>query len=401
MLTLPKFRLKVTAKAAVLIGGLAVMSVLANWLCLQRLDRLDEMNSALVNQLAPARLALTEAKIAVASVGLATYKMAATTDPDTVREAVEERDGQFVAAKAWLNGVGTYMPAAAGDLQGMIVRLDLVNAISNSVHALNKANDRERARAMLEFKFDPALVDAATSINRLINILGGESTMALTVAAAEKAWTYNVVLSVLFGGTLATMIVAMFLAQRSFAGPLQRLAAVMREITQGQFDTPIAGLKRSDEVGTMARAVLVFRDNAIALLEAQQQRKRAREQAATDKRDALDRLAGSFETKILSVTAALANAAAQLDDSAHAMSGAADESGSHARAAAVVAEETTAVARTVSNAIDELSMAMRDIDSQLTSAAAVVVEATRRADVAFSNADGLSVAAPTSTRLPT
>src|ERR1700709_421471 len=37
-------------------------------------------------------------------------------------------------------------------------------------------------------------------------------------------------------------------------------------------------------------------------------------------------------------------------------------------------------------------MANQDIDTQLASAAAVVVEATRRADVAVTNADGLSVA---------
>jgi methyl-accepting chemotaxis protein len=184
----------------------------------------------------------------------------------------------------------------------------------------------------------------------------------------------------------------MMLVDRSVARPLRRLAAVMHQITQGQFGAPIDGLTRGDEVGTMARAVLVFRDNAIALRDGQLQRQLAREQAAAEKRTALDRLAGSFETKILSVTAALANAAAQLDDSARSMSGAADESGSHARAAAVVAEDTMTVARTVSNAIDELSTAMQDIDTQLASAASVVVEATRRADVAVTNADGLSVA---------
>ncbi len=392
MSILPKFSLKVTAKAVVLIAGLGIMSVLANWVCLQRLDRLDEISSALVNKLAPARLALTEAKIAVASMGLATYKMAGSSDPDTVREAVEERDGQFATAKAWLNGAIGYLPDRADDVRGMIERLDRVNDISNNVYVLNKSGDRERGRSTLEFKFDAALVDAATSINRLINILGGESNVAVAVAAAEKAWTFDAVLGVLFGGTMATVGVAMFLAHRTVAGPLQRLAGVMSEITQSKFDSPIDELKRGDEVGTMARAVLVFRDNAIALRDAQLQRQRAREQAAAEKRTALDRLAGSFETKILSVTAALAGAAAQLDDSARSMSGAADESGSHARAAAVVADETTTVARTVSNAIDELSTAMRDIDTQLASAAGVVVEATRRADVAVTNADGLSVA---------
>ena len=388
----PRLQLKMAAKAAVLIAGLGVMSVLANWTVLQRLDRLDAMNSAQVNHMAPARLALTEAKIAVASMGLATYKMAGTTDPDTAREGLDERNGQYAAAKAWLNGAIGYLPDRVADVQGMIERLDRVNDIANTVTALNKGGAREQARAFLEFKLDPALVDAATAMNRLINVLGGESNLAVQAAAAEKAWTHDVILFGLFGGTLATILFAMFLAQRSVAGPLRRMAGVMHQITQGHFDSPIEGLRRGDEVGTMARAVLVFRDNAIALRDAQVQRQRAREQATAEKRAALDKLAGSFETKILSVTAALAQAAAQLDGSARSMTGAAEESGSHARAAAIVAEETTTVARTVSSAIDELSAAMRDIDSQLSSAAGVVVEATRRADAAVTNTDELSVA---------
>jgi methyl-accepting chemotaxis protein len=98
----------------------------------------------------------------------------------------------------------------------------------------------------------------------------------------------------------------------------------------------------------MARSVLVFRNNAMALRDAQQQQARARDQAAAEKRTALDALAGSFESKILHVTAALASAASQLDESARSMSGAADASGSHARPAAEVAVETTGVARTAS-----------------------------------------------------
>ena len=229
-------------------------------------------------------------------------------------------------------------------------------------------------------------------MNRLINILGGDANAAVEVAAGEKAWTYKVILVLLFGGTLATVVVAMILAHRSVARPLHRLASVMRQIVDGRFDASIEGLKRSDEVGTMARAVLVFRDNAIALRQAQEERTLAREQAAADKREALDYLANSFESKILGVTAALASAAEQLGESARSMSGAADESGAHARAAAVVAEETTTVAGTVAAAVDELSAAMRDIDSQLASASAVVVEATRRAGIAVTNVDGLGSA---------
>ncbi len=380
------------AKAVVLIAGLGVMSALANLFCLKTLDRLEQTNNAVVRQMAPARLALAEAKSTVAYMGLATYKMAGAVERDTAQQAADELSGYYAAGRNWLNNVTDYFPDRADDARHILGKLDLVNAAAGEIRTLVMSNDRARAKLLLELKFDPALDDAAFHMNRLINILGGQTETAMADAAAEKAWTFDAVLMVLVGGTLATTLLAMILAHRSVARPLQRLAGAMREIADGRFDAPIDGAQRSDEVGTMARAVLVFRDNGVALQDAQQQRQSAREQSAAEKREALDRLAARFESKILRVTAALANAAAELDASARSMSEAADESGNHARTAAVVAEETTQVAGTVSSAIDELSMAMRDIDAQFVSASAVVVEAKRRASVAVANADGLDAA---------
>jgi NO-binding membrane sensor protein with MHYT domain/methyl-accepting chemotaxis protein len=116
---------------------------------------------------------------------------------------------------------------------------------------------------------------------------------------------------------------------------------------------------------------------------------RRRNQVIADRRAMLEALAQSFESKILNVADALAAAAVQLDGSARAMTGIAEESDRSAGAAAVVAQESNQVASTVSAAIDELSTAMHDIDTQLANATSVVVEASRRADVAVDNADGL------------
>jgi methyl-accepting chemotaxis protein len=385
-------RLPIAAKAMLLIGALGIMSAAANWYSLGSLHEIDRVNDIVAQKVAPTRLILTESKIAVESLGLATYKMAAASDPDTIGEANDERTGHYASAKLWLNGVSETLPAHRAEVGGMIRRLELVNNIADQVHTMVKEDKREPARFELEFKFDPALVDATTSMNRLIDILGGQMKTTMEEAAARKAATYRLLFALLAGGTLITVLLAMLLAHVAVARPLQRLAGVMREIAQGTFAVRIAGLTRRDEVGTMARAVLVFRDNAVALSQASEQRQRAREQAAAEKRETLDHFARNFENKILNVAAALAKSAAELDQSAQSMSKVADESGRYAQAAAEVAQESSAVAGTVSQAIEELSMAIADIDSQLVNASGVVAEATRRADVAVSTADGLNPA---------
>lgn len=390
MYRLMPFRLPIAAKAVVLIGALGIMSAAANWFCLRSLHEIDRVNETITEKIEPQRVTLTEAKIALGWIGLATYKMAASSDVDTVHEANDERAGQLAAAKFRLNSVGDYLPSHREDVEGMLRRLELVNTITDSVYAMRKAGNQEEARFTLEFKFEPALVDAQTSMNRLIDILGGQNRMVLEAAAQGKAWTYRLIAGVLVGGTLVTVLLAMLLAHRSVARPLRRLADCSQKIAEGHFDLTIDEITRGDEVGIMARAVRVFRDNGIALREAQEQRLRDSEQAAAEKRAVLDQLAHNFESKVLSVAAALASSAAQLDNSARSMSGVAEDSGRSARSATVVAEENNEATGTVSAAIDELSMAMNDINSQVANASAVVSEATRRADIAVASSDGLA-----------
>ena len=392
MSPLSRFRPKMAAKAVVLIAGLGLMSALANWASLQRLDQLDEINNSLSRHMAPARLALTESKIALTQVGLATYKMMGTIEGDAAHQVVSERQNAYNAAKSWLNSVSGYFPESGEDVGRIVGKLELVNGISADVGQLVLRGERQKAHAELELKFDPALDDAAFHMNRLINILGGETSDTIAAAASSKAAAHQLILLVLIGGTVVTVLLAMALAHRTVARPLQKLAAAMREIADGRFDTPIEGLKRGDEVGTMARAVLVFRDNGIALQEAQAARARARDVAAGEKRAALEQFALSFESRILRVADALVQSAAALDQSARSMSEVAEASGNHVQTAAVVAAESTTVAGTVAQAIDELSMAMNDIEVQLRNSAGVVDEATRRADAAVTHAGGLTPA---------
>ena len=54
-----------------------------------------------------------------------------------------------------------------------------------------------------------------------------------------------------------------FLISRTITTPIARLTDVMDKVADGQFDTEVVGANRSDEIGAMARAVEVFRENGL------------------------------------------------------------------------------------------------------------------------------------------
>jgi signal transduction histidine kinase len=61
--------------------------------------------------------------------------------------------------------------------------------------------------------------------------------------------------------------------------PLQQIMAAMRAITMGDYDREVAGTTARDEVGAMARAVEVFRENAVAKRRTEDELRSSKEKA--------------------------------------------------------------------------------------------------------------------------
>jgi signal transduction histidine kinase len=80
---------------------------------------------------------------------------------------------------------------------------------------------------------------------------------------------------------LAAIFVAGILVALSIRRPLQELMTAMQAITSGDYDRKVQGTQATDEIGEMARAVDVFRDNAIAKRQAEDDLRASKERAET------------------------------------------------------------------------------------------------------------------------
>jgi signal transduction histidine kinase len=78
---------------------------------------------------------------------------------------------------------------------------------------------------------------------------------------------------------LSIVMVAGIVIALSIRLPLQELMTAMQAITAGRYDHEILGTRATDEIGAMARAVEVFRDNAIAKRRAEDELRASKERA--------------------------------------------------------------------------------------------------------------------------
>jgi methyl-accepting chemotaxis protein len=385
-------QLPIAAKAVLLIAVLGLLSIVANWFCLQRLDELTRLNALVSEHIAPARLLLAEAKTAIESFGIGTYKTFSASDSEEAKEAAADIKGEYDVAKSRLNGVLAAYPEAESDVRVTLEKLDHAREVTAELRDAIQAGDRSKAQFIIALKFEPARDDVLFQMNRMINILGGQAREIEKESAARGNWIFRITVAILIGGTAAALIGAFVLSHLFIARPLRRMVATMTRMAGGDLSEAIRGAHRHDEIGAMARAVEVFRDNAVALREAEQARASEREQSAKRRADTLDSIASTIETEILTVAGAVEQAATELEACARGMSSVISQSQHHTSMAAVASEETTANAASVADAIEELSASIGEINSQVANASGIVAKANSCAGQAANSSSALVAA---------
>jgi methyl-accepting chemotaxis protein len=110
-------------------------------------------------------------------------------------------------------------------------------------------------------------LDFASAFNRVATAARAEvkrrSDASLAAAHALEAQARTIVMGAGAVGLVGCALVWMVLVQ-GLARPLGRLAGAMVSLSRGAVETGVPGADRTDQVGDMARAVLVFRDNLVA-----------------------------------------------------------------------------------------------------------------------------------------
>ncbi|SFG36061.1 methyl-accepting chemotaxis protein [Methylobacterium gossipiicola] len=169
-----------------------------------------------------------------------------------------------------------------------------------------------------------------------------------------------------------------FLIIRSILRPMDRLNQAMGALATGRTDLELPEAERSDEVGAMARAVLVFRDNAIAReqLQGEQEAERARTQRRAE---ALGGLIQGFEESITHVVAGIGGAATQLETTARTMTATATQTAAKSSTVATAAEAAASNVNTVAAAAEELGSSVSEIGRQVDGSANLAGLAVREA----------------------
>jgi methyl-accepting chemotaxis protein len=148
------------------------------------------------------------------------------------------------------------------------------------------------------------------------------------------------------------------------ARPIRRTIEIVNRLASGDRTIVVADAERGDEVGTLARALQIFKDGMIeaeTLAVAQEAERQVKERRAK----VLEDLVRAFEAKIGTLVHALAGAATEMQATSNSMASAAEQTKLQSSVVATASQQTSSNVQTVASATEELAASVREIGQQV------------------------------------
>ena len=195
------------------------------------------------------------------------------------------------------------------------------------------------------------------------------------------------------GVAILFAVIAAFVIGRSISGPISNMTQAMEQLAEGNLEVDIPAQGNTDEVGHMADAVTIFRDNALEVKKLQDAQEKERAEAEEQRRQLLISMADNFEESIKEVVLVVSDSANTQSGQAQGLVGVSDNASHTAVDAVKAAEHAADNVQTVAVAAEELSASIGEISRQVAHSSTIAGQAADEADKTNQQVQGLSVAA--------
>jgi hemerythrin-like metal-binding protein len=190
-------------------------------------------------------------------------------------------------------------------------------------------------------------------------------TKAALIKAEEHEHDVEMLVIIITVIILMVGLLVGWLIGRSVSNSVQGISEATSRLAEGNLDIEIPSLDLKNEVGHIARALLVFRDNLRETERLRLQQEEDKFKAEERQRIALNQMADSFESDVGSVVQTVSSAATELQAAAQEMSRTAGETSDQASAVATASQNASQNVHSVASATEELTASIGEIRSQV------------------------------------
>jgi methyl-accepting chemotaxis protein len=389
--------LGISAKIGLIVVLLAIVSAGTAGFAAWRMVNGTDAYAYLVRHVDKSTIMTVRAGRFVAQYISSAYLLAADNSEDGKARTAAEIADDKAQFDALITQVRQDLPEKAALIDNVIA--DSHKAFSVCEPSLKQAagtrsvEESVKATERLKTECEPSAKVGVQDVIKLVNDLTAFAGQSSDDLVAKTRETITTLLAAVAGGLVLALAAAWWIGARNLSRPLARLKAVMEALARRELETEVPGLARRDELGEMARSVEIFKTNAREVERLRLEQEAQKQRAAQAQRDAMNRMADSFETRVLEVVEIVSGSSTELQATAETMSAIAGQATSQATTVATAAEQATANVQTVAAAAEELSASIQEISRQVATAAQISTDVSEEAQRANAMVQGLSAAA--------
>ncbi len=357
----------------------------------------QRVSQSLTDQNLPAVIASDELLQGIADVqsdmlSIVVWKRLGRGDEDIakIRSAIDNRLTRIAELSKTVSG-----KTAASD-QERAALSSLVSEVDGYIASAKAAADMAQRNPALA---TPLITTAAAKYDTLRAQLDliQKSTVRTALAEGQRARDLadqlRLVLILVSVISVSAALAASLGVGRHLSHGINRIASGMSRLAEGNLAIKIDGEQRRDEIGHMARALTVFRDNASAVEQLRQQQAKLEAEAKEEQRRVVEQLAAQIERAVDQLVADLARVSTDMTSRAEQMVRKVGEADEESKRVAAVSMETSQRISSIAAAIEELTRSISQVGQQSDSSLVIAKEAVQEAEKTDTTITGLSEAA--------
>jgi len=257
---------------------------------------------------------------------------------------------------------------------------------------------KDASAAVLERNtlINKTMAEEATHFAELIEttMVSQKKSLAEILTASEKEIQFGQTSALTISAiSIALGILFAWLIASGITKPVNGMTNAMTKLANGDKTTSIPSTENKDELGSMAKAVLVFKENMIKAEELAAQQEELKRQAEIEKRQAINDMADNFEKSVMGIVNSVSSSATELQASAQSLSSVAEQTQRQSTAVSAASEQASTNVQTVASAAEELASSIKEIGRQVEQSSKVSGGAVAEAQKVNTMVEGLAQAA--------
>jgi len=288
----------------------------------------------------------------------------------------------------WRNHVGAADAAQFGEFDKRIQQfIDFRKELVRLGTEVSPAKGREWGDNEANRSVRTALNKDLDKLAQIYDARSKQIYSELEAGVARTAWLLGVLAVV----CVVLSIIGIVIIGRAVARPLRNITRVTEEVAGGATGVAIPHANRQDEVGALARSIVIFQQ-AIER-NAELNRTIADDVKAREERNAHIRTAvETFRISVEQALAAVAHNAETMRSTAQNLTDVSANAKEHSGSAASASDDTATNVNTVASASEELTASIQEIARHVTQATSVVREAGATTETSAAEIEGLAAA---------